>query len=123
MPFVNIVKAFRLTQDNGVSRWFNAGRHEVEQFVADHWFVRAHSDNPPPAQAPPGSPEAVLREFEAARAAAEAQTKAAVEAEAAAAETAKANAKALAKRTADTLAERADTASESTTLRLKAKDA
>lgn len=54
---INIVESFTLTHDDGQQQKFNAGQHEVEDHIADHWFVRAHSDEPAPLDPPVGTQE------------------------------------------------------------------
>lgn len=46
MPKIEIAKPFRLTLDNGSYRDFPAGEYDVEDAIAQHWFVKAHTRNP-----------------------------------------------------------------------------
>ena len=72
MKTVKIVKQFIL-QHNDKARTrelIRPGEHQFEDDVADHWWVRAHSDNPPKAEPKRGTPEYA---FAQARAAAEEQ--------------------------------------------------
>ncbi len=48
MKTINVVKSFVLTLRNEV-RKFEKGVHEVEESIAAHWYVRAHSE---PVEAP-----------------------------------------------------------------------
>lgn len=44
MKFLNVLKTFRLNLMEGVIREFEAGLHEVEDDIADHWYVKANSE-------------------------------------------------------------------------------
>ncbi|USE78843.1 hypothetical protein NDR89_19585 [Cupriavidus gilardii] len=46
---IHVAKAFRLLGKDGTVTAFAAGNHTVDQEVADHWFVKAHTsaDNDP----------------------------------------------------------------------------
>ncbi|WP_288074664.1 hypothetical protein [Pseudomonas sp.] len=44
MKFLNVPKGFTLTLATGAKREFEAGLHEVEDELADHWYVAAHSE-------------------------------------------------------------------------------
>lgn len=55
--FVQIVQDCTVTLEDGSQQKLQAGRHELDEDVADHWFVRAHSDNPPAPQLKAGTPE------------------------------------------------------------------
>ncbi len=55
MPTINIVRPFELTLANGTKRRFNPGSHDVPDDIANHWYVRAHTDNPPPVRHQPGT--------------------------------------------------------------------
>ena len=42
MPRIVVIKAFVLNNAESVKQHFAVGVHEVEQWVADHWFTKAH---------------------------------------------------------------------------------
>lgn len=44
MKFLNVLKSFKLNLAEGVIRDFEAGLHEVEDEIAAHWYVAAHSE-------------------------------------------------------------------------------
>lgn len=46
---IRVTKSFVLTLVAGVTRTFAEGEHVVEQAIADHWYVKAHSA-PTPAE-------------------------------------------------------------------------
>lgn len=50
MKTIHVLKAFLLNLQDHTQRPFRAGLHEVEEHIADHWFVKAHSE--PVAEAP-----------------------------------------------------------------------
>lgn len=41
---INVQSPFTLTRDDGERVSYKVGIQEVEQWVADHWFVKAHSE-------------------------------------------------------------------------------
>ncbi|HDR9029899.1 TPA: hypothetical protein QDB14_004121 [Burkholderia vietnamiensis] len=43
---IEVAKAFRLLGADGEHTHFPVGVHTVEQEVADHWFVKAHTRAP-----------------------------------------------------------------------------
>ncbi|WP_052262813.1 STY1053 family phage-associated protein [Chromobacterium violaceum] len=43
MQVINVVKAFVLTLADGARHEIAAGVQEVEDFVADHWYTKAHT--------------------------------------------------------------------------------
>jgi hypothetical protein len=43
MKKIEVLKAFVLTLVDGTTRKFKAGIHEVEETIASHWYVLAHS--------------------------------------------------------------------------------
>lgn len=43
MQIINVVKAFVLTAEDGVKHEVAAGVQEVEDFIADHWYAKAHT--------------------------------------------------------------------------------
>lgn len=43
MKTIRVVKSFVLTLRNEVKK-FEAGVHEVEEKIANHWYVKAHSE-------------------------------------------------------------------------------
>ncbi len=53
MPVIEVLKDFVLTLDDHTRREFKKGEHEVEQAIADHWYVKAHSTPVEPAAATP----------------------------------------------------------------------
>lgn len=57
MKNVQIVKAFTLTHDDGSLERFNPGVYELEDNIAEHWYVVAHSNNPGPFRPAAGTPE------------------------------------------------------------------
>jgi hypothetical protein len=56
MKEINVIKAFLLTLADHTKRAFAVGIHKVEDEIADHWFVKAHSE-PVAAVAPAVEPE------------------------------------------------------------------
>jgi hypothetical protein len=65
MKRINVVKPFRLTFDDHTTRDFKPGVVEVDEKIADHWYVKAHSEPvtetpaaAEPAAAPPAAPAA-----------------------------------------------------------------
>ena len=44
MTAILVHTPFRLTLDDGSTRDFRAGEHVVDEGVAAHWYVRAHSE-------------------------------------------------------------------------------
>lgn len=91
MPSVNIVKPFTFThtfvpdrkaddgsvhpqlsttdqpQMHGKEEFFPAGTHEMSEAMANHWYVLAHTDNPPQVPPKPGTPEYGARQAAAER--------------------------------------------------------
>ena len=41
---IRVHTPFNFTSEDGTSQHFSAGEHTVDDKVADHWFVTAHSD-------------------------------------------------------------------------------
>lgn len=41
---IRVHTPFNFTSEDGTSQRFEAGEHTVDDKVADHWFVTAHSD-------------------------------------------------------------------------------
>lgn len=41
---INVIEQFTLTMADGVRKTFNRGIQDVEEEIADHWFVKAHSE-------------------------------------------------------------------------------
>ncbi|WP_307744469.1 hypothetical protein [uncultured Pantoea sp.] len=41
---IRVHTPFNFTSEDGTSQRFEAGEHTVDDKVADHWFVAAHSD-------------------------------------------------------------------------------
>ncbi len=68
MQTIQVDKRFVLTQQDGTTREFLPGRHEVDDDTASHWYVQAHSTqavapteafpkiDPPPTPTPPKIP-------------------------------------------------------------------
>jgi len=54
---ITIVKAFKLTRDDGTMVTYPVGTYEMPAQDAAHWFTRLHSDDPPPVEYPVGTPE------------------------------------------------------------------
>ncbi len=52
MANIHVHKAFTLTHDDGTRQTFAVGSHAVPDHVAEHWYVKAHSEKPVP-KAPP----------------------------------------------------------------------
>jgi hypothetical protein len=44
MKEINVLKAFLLTLADHTQRAFAVGVHKVEDEIADHWYVKAHSE-------------------------------------------------------------------------------
>ena len=42
MKKIQVEKPFLLTHDDATQRRFTAGAHEVEDAIADHWYVKMH---------------------------------------------------------------------------------
>jgi hypothetical protein len=57
MVKVKIVKKFTLTHDNGTTEQIEPGEYEWPARVAEHWYVKAHSDAPPKTALAPGTVE------------------------------------------------------------------
>ena len=51
MPRIRVPHPFRLNE-NGEMRHFVAGEHDVDQAIAAHWWVKAHSEPVEIVQAP-----------------------------------------------------------------------
>lgn len=62
MKQVNIITPFTLTLEGGRQQKFTTGLYELEDELADHWYVRAHSDKAPPPRPPVGTPEYAQQE-------------------------------------------------------------
>lgn len=43
MSLIQVTKDFVLTLEDGTTRAFKKGEHEVEDEIAKHWYVQAHS--------------------------------------------------------------------------------
>ena len=46
MAKIYVHTAFRLLQENGEHREFKVGNHTVDDDVAGHWYVKAHTGKP-----------------------------------------------------------------------------
>lgn len=57
MKTVKIVRGFTFNHPDRRLEYIPAGEHEMDDAMADHWFVRAHSDNPPEQEPQMGTPE------------------------------------------------------------------
>lgn len=44
MKFLNVLKGFTLTLASGAKREFESGLQEIEDELAEHWYVGAHSE-------------------------------------------------------------------------------
>lgn len=44
MKFLNVLTGFTLTLASGTKREFEAGLQEIEDELAEHWYVGAHSE-------------------------------------------------------------------------------
>jgi len=51
MARIHVHTPFTLTKDDGAAQSFLPGSHEVDDDVADHWYVKAHSGEPVQAAA------------------------------------------------------------------------
>ncbi|TJZ75586.1 STY1053 family phage-associated protein [Chitiniphilus eburneus] len=51
MKTINVIKAFTLTQANGEKAAFEVGEHDVDDALAEHWYVKAHIEDPAAAKA------------------------------------------------------------------------
>lgn len=58
MKTIHVLKAFVLTLEDQTRRVFAKGLHEVEESVASHWYVQAHSEPVAAAAAVPTDAEA-----------------------------------------------------------------
>lgn len=58
MKQVTIVKPFTFTHDSGKMQEFKIGVHELDDDVAEHFYVKAHSNTPPFVEPQVGTPEA-----------------------------------------------------------------
>lgn len=67
MPEVNIVKPFDFTHQDGSVEKFVPGSYDVDEGLANHWYIQAHTDKPPRARPRPGTPTFVRQQeaFEA----------------------------------------------------------
>lgn len=54
---MNVVNAFTFQHQDGNLQHFTVGRHKVPPHVADHWFAKAHTDDPPPPELKAGTVE------------------------------------------------------------------
>lgn len=52
MKTINVIKPFVLTSAENVQHTFAVGSHEVEDWIAEHWFTKAHSE---PVKAKPAA--------------------------------------------------------------------
>ena len=57
MTEINLSRSVLLVLDDETEVKLPAGVQEVEQDIADHWFVKAHFVNAPPPLTTPGTPE------------------------------------------------------------------
>lgn len=57
MKTVTIVTQFTLTLNDATTRKFAPGVYELEDDIADHFFVRVHSKDAPYIEPLPGTPE------------------------------------------------------------------
>jgi hypothetical protein len=57
MTEVNIVKPFTFTHDDGSQEAFIPGRYDLPDELAEHFYVKAHSDEPEPVALRPGMPQ------------------------------------------------------------------
>jgi hypothetical protein len=56
MPTVNIVKQFTFTHKDGSEEVIQPGQYDLPDDMAEHFYVRAHSDDPLPPPVRPGTP-------------------------------------------------------------------
>jgi hypothetical protein len=54
---VILVKACNFTDASGKLMKLEPGDHDLPAEIADHWFILAHTDNPPKSDPPVGTPE------------------------------------------------------------------
>ena len=69
MPMINVVKPFTHTTASG-KLYYSAGEHEVEDAVADDWYVKAHLagfTEPPPSRGTLQYAQAMLNTEQAVR--------------------------------------------------------
>jgi len=64
MPKIYIAKPFVLSLDGGEQVKFSAGAHTVEQDIADHWFVKAHTAESAPTQSEDVAAEMAAKDAE-----------------------------------------------------------
>ena len=64
MPKIYIAKAFVLNTDGGEQIKFAVGARDVEQAVADHWFVKAHTAESAPTQSEDAAAELAAKDAE-----------------------------------------------------------
>jgi len=55
MAEIVVVKAFTFTHASGEQEYFAPGNYTVSDEVANHWFVQAHTPDPPPPDVKPGT--------------------------------------------------------------------
>jgi len=60
MPTVTITQGFTFQHDDGYKEYIPPGTYDVDDNMANHFQVLAHSDKPPPVRARPG-----MSQFEA----------------------------------------------------------
>ncbi|GAA5786133.1 STY1053 family phage-associated protein [Chitiniphilus shinanonensis] len=51
MKTINVVTAFTLTKGDGEKISFEVGEHDVDDALAEHWYVKAHIEDPAAAKA------------------------------------------------------------------------
>ena len=51
MAKIHVHTPFTLTKDDGDKKSFAVGNHEVDDDIADHWYVKVHSGEPAQAAA------------------------------------------------------------------------
>jgi hypothetical protein len=54
---VNMISMCNFRMQNGKTLFIGKGSQALPEGIANHWFVRAHSDNPLPKVLKPGTPE------------------------------------------------------------------
>lgn len=59
---IDVADPFDFTDSKGAVKRYPRGRHEVDEEMAEHWFVRAHLAGAPPPAPVPGSTEYAIEE-------------------------------------------------------------
>lgn len=65
MPKINVHTPFQFTHADGTKQDFAVGVHDVEDAVANHWFVKPHTGDAPAKTADEKSADELLEDLEA----------------------------------------------------------